>query len=99
MARTATVDTKGMSRIPGGTFAMGSEGHYPEEVPVRPVTVAGFLMDQHPVTNLEFLRFVKATGHVTMAEQPRTRPGIRAPRRRCWLPGRWSSRSRAARSI
>ena len=59
-----------MAWIPGGTFAMGSDLHYPEEAPVREVTVDGFWMDEHPVTNLEFLRFVKATGHVTLAEQP-----------------------------
>jgi formylglycine-generating enzyme len=61
---------KGMTRVPGGTFAMGSERHYPEEAPVREVTVDGFWIDEHPVTNLEFTRFVKATGHVTSAEQP-----------------------------
>jgi formylglycine-generating enzyme required for sulfatase activity len=58
-----------MVRIPGGTFAMGSERHYPEEAPVRGVTVDGFWMDERPVTNLEFLRFVKDTGHVTVAER------------------------------
>jgi formylglycine-generating enzyme required for sulfatase activity len=57
-----------MAWIPGGTFRMGSNDHYPEEAPVHPVTVAGFWMDEHPVTNLEFTRFVKATGHVTFAE-------------------------------
>ena len=55
--------------IPGGTFAMGSERHYPEESPVHEVAVGDFWMDEHPVTNLEFLRFVKATGHVTWAER------------------------------
>ena len=63
------VHRKGMRWIPGGTFAMGSEGHYPEEAPVRDVTVGGFWLDEHPVTNLEFTRFVKATGHVTVAEE------------------------------
>jgi formylglycine-generating enzyme required for sulfatase activity len=58
-----------MAWIPGGMFAMGSDRHYPEEAPVREVAVDGFLMDEHPVTNLEFLRFVKVTGHVTLAEQ------------------------------
>jgi formylglycine-generating enzyme required for sulfatase activity len=58
-----------MVLVPGGTFAMGSESHYPEEAPVREATVDGFWMDGHPVTNLEFLRFVKDTGHVTLAEQ------------------------------
>ncbi len=60
---------KGMRWIPGGMFAMGSQGHYPEEAPVRDVTVEGFWLDEHPVTNLEFTRFVKATGHVTVAEK------------------------------
>jgi formylglycine-generating enzyme required for sulfatase activity len=55
--------------IPGGTFAMGSDVHYPEEAPAREVTVDGFWMDERPVTNLEFLRFVKDTGHVTFAER------------------------------
>ena len=61
---------KGMRWIPGGTFAMGSERHYPEEAPVREVRVGAFWMDEHPVMNLEFTRFVKATGHVTAAEEP-----------------------------
>jgi formylglycine-generating enzyme required for sulfatase activity len=58
-----------MVRVPGGTFAMGSERHYPEEAPVREISVDGFWMDAHLVTNLEFLRFVKASGHVTWAER------------------------------
>jgi formylglycine-generating enzyme required for sulfatase activity len=53
--------------IPGGSFAMGSDAHYPEEAPVHEVAVGGFWMDVHPVTNLEFMRFVKATGHITWA--------------------------------
>lgn len=60
---------KGMVWIPGGVFAMGSEEHYREEAPIRDVTVDGFWLDEHPVTNLEFLRFVKATGHRTWAEE------------------------------
>jgi sulfatase modifying factor 1 len=56
--------------VAGGTFAMGSDGFYPEERPVHPVTVSGFWIDEHPVTNAEFRRFQKATGHVTVAEQP-----------------------------
>lgn len=47
---------------------MGSDRHYPEEAPVRGATVGGFWLDEHPVTNLEFTRFVKETGHVTNAE-------------------------------
>lgn len=72
--------TKDMVWIPGGTFAMGSENHYPEEAPVREVEVGGFWMDRHPVTNLEFLRFVKETGHVTWAERapdPAQYPGAK----------------------
>ena len=56
--------------IPGGTYEMGSNDHYPEERPVHPVTVDGFWIDQYPVTNERFRRFVEETGHVTFAEIP-----------------------------
>ena len=56
--------------IPGGTFRMGSDHHYPEEAPVHRVSVDGFWIDRTPVTNRQFKEFVKATGHVTMAEVP-----------------------------
>ena len=54
--------------VPGGTFLMGSDKHYPEERPVHRVTVDGFWMDRAPVTNERFAQFVKATGYVTGAE-------------------------------
>lgn len=57
-----------MAWIPGGTFRMGSDRHYPEEAPVHRVRVAGFWIDRAPVTNREFRKFVNATGHVTFAE-------------------------------
>ncbi len=56
--------------VPGGTFLMGSDGFYPEEGPVRPVSVGGFWIDEHPVTVAGFRRFVKATGYITVAERP-----------------------------
>jgi formylglycine-generating enzyme len=57
-----------MIRIPGGTFRMGSDKHYPEEAPVHRVTVDTFWMDRTPVTNRQFKAFVRATGHVTAAQ-------------------------------
>ena len=56
--------------IPGGTFRMGSDKHYPEEAPVHRVTVDGFWIDRTPVTNRQFKEFVNATGYVTFAEIP-----------------------------
>ena len=56
--------------IPGGTFLMGSDKHYAEEARAHQVTVDGFWMDSHTVTNEEFCRFVEATKHVTVAERP-----------------------------
>ena len=61
---------KDMVWVPEGSFLMGSEDFYPEERPVHRVQVDGFWMDAHPVTNAQFRRFVKATGHVTVAERP-----------------------------
>jgi sulfatase modifying factor 1 len=56
--------------VPAGEFAMGAESFYPEERPVRRVSVDGFWVDACPVTVREFRRFVKATGYVTVAERP-----------------------------
>ena len=61
---------RGMVFVPGGTFWMGSDRHYPEEAPAHKVAVDGFLIDRHPVTNRQFREFVKATDHVTCAEIP-----------------------------
>lgn len=58
----------GMRRLAGGTFRMGSDRHYPEEAPVLRVRVDPFWIDETPVTNAEFARFVAATGYVTTAE-------------------------------
>jgi formylglycine-generating enzyme len=60
---------KDMVELPGGTFRMGSADFYPEERPVREVSVGRFWIDRHLVTVAGFRRFVKDTGHVTWAEQ------------------------------
>ncbi len=57
-----------MRRIPGGVFWIGSDHHYPEEAPCRQVVVDEFWMDEAPVTNRDFQRFVAATGYITVAE-------------------------------
>jgi formylglycine-generating enzyme required for sulfatase activity len=61
---------KNMVELPGGRFRMGSDRFYPEERPVRDLSVDAFSIDRHPVTVAEFRRFVKATGYVTWAEEP-----------------------------
>jgi formylglycine-generating enzyme required for sulfatase activity len=58
----------GMVYVPGGTFWMGSDAHYPEEAPVHRVSVDAFWMDETPITNRQFAEFVRATGYVTFAE-------------------------------
>jgi formylglycine-generating enzyme len=70
----------GMVFVPGGTFRMGSDRHYPEEAPVHRVGVDSFWIDRAPVTNRDFRRFVNATGYVTCAEiapDPNDYPGAR----------------------
>lgn len=75
---TASTCPPGMAFVPGATFGMGSDNHYKEEAPAHQVTVDGFFMDRTPVTNRQFKDFVKATGHLTVAEQvpdPKDYPG------------------------
>ena len=71
---------EGMVWIPGGTFVMGCEGcGMPDALPSHLVSVDGFWMDRAPVTNVEFARFVNATGYITVAERdldPREFPGV-----------------------
>jgi formylglycine-generating enzyme len=61
--------TEDLVWIPAQTAVLGSDEHYPDEAPARQVTVEGFWMQSHPVTNAEFVEFVSATGYVTVAEQ------------------------------
>ena len=57
--------------LDGGDFAMGSaDPMFPDAQPVHSVTVSGFWMDEHEVTNAQYDSFVKATGYVTVAERP-----------------------------
>ena len=69
-----------MIRIPGGTFRMGSDMHYPEEAPAHRVTIGPFRIDVAPVTNAQFRTFVRETGYVTWAEidpDPKDYPGAK----------------------
>jgi formylglycine-generating enzyme len=59
-----------MRWVPGGEYIMGSDRHYSEERPAHPVSVDGFWIDTHTVTNAEFAAFVTATGYITLAERP-----------------------------
>lgn len=69
-AGTSGVPDANMVYLPGGSFFMGSDSFYPEEGPVQPVHVDGFWIDAQPVTNIQFGRFIDATGYVTVAERP-----------------------------
>jgi len=68
-AKVGNPPHKNMVWVPGGTFMMGSNRHYPEEAPSHRRSVSGFWMDQYLVTNADFERFVESTGHVTVAER------------------------------
>lgn len=70
VASMDTVSTK-MLWISGGTFKMGSDDPaFADAQPVHEVSVDGFWMDEHEVTNAEFAKFVAATGYKTVAERP-----------------------------
>ncbi|MEP9384146.1 formylglycine-generating enzyme family protein [Nocardioides sp. KR10-350] len=64
---------RGLVDLPAGRFAMGDstgEGYPADgEGPVHDVEVPAFRLDATTVTNEEFGRFVRATGHVTTAER------------------------------
>jgi formylglycine-generating enzyme len=71
--------TAGMVWVAGGRFTMGDDDERPEERSAHPVTVSGFWIDRHEVTNAQFARFVDATGYRTLAERgpdPEDHPGV-----------------------
>ncbi|MEX2270644.1 MAG: formylglycine-generating enzyme family protein [Vicinamibacterales bacterium] len=67
----AVASTSEMRWIPPGEFTMGTDDAraMANERPAHRVRVKGFWMNEHPVTNAEFARFVESTGYVTIAER------------------------------
>ena len=54
-----------MVAVPGGTFMMGSADGAEDERPVHRVDLHGFHLGARQITNLEYARFVRDTGHRT----------------------------------
>lgn len=72
-AEVVQVDTvpEKMIWIEGGTFSMGTDDpEFLDASPIHQVTLEGFYMDEHEVTNAEYERFVRETGYKTVAELP-----------------------------
>ncbi|MBT4254738.1 MAG: SUMF1/EgtB/PvdO family nonheme iron enzyme, partial [Gammaproteobacteria bacterium] len=47
--------------VEGAEFIMGDDSTYKEEGPAHSVSVSGFWMDAHEVTNAQFAKFVEET--------------------------------------
>lgn len=56
------LDKQDMVLIPAGEFFMGNEEAHEDETPLHTVIISSFYLDEHEVTNAEFLEFVYATG-------------------------------------
>lgn len=81
----------GICWIPAQASTVGSDSHYPEEGPAHDISVDGFWIEPHQVTNAAFAEFVDATGYVTVAEcalDPADFPGTTAE---TCNPGPWCS--------
>jgi sulfatase modifying factor 1 len=50
-------------RIPAGEFLMGTADAAADERPVHRVYISEFFMGRFPITNDEYARFIRATGH------------------------------------
>jgi sulfatase modifying factor 1 len=51
------------ARIPAGDFLMGASDGDADQRPVHRVTVGEFFIGRFPVTNDEYAKFIRATGH------------------------------------
>ena len=78
--QSAVIVQPKMVWIPSGSFQMGtSDPMFPDAQPLHKITLKGFLMDEHEVTNAEFEKFIKATNYITVAERklnPVDYPGV-----------------------
>jgi formylglycine-generating enzyme required for sulfatase activity len=55
---------KGMVYIPAGDFIMGNDGGFPDdESPRHAVYLDAYYIDRYEVTNKQYKKFVRATGH------------------------------------
>jgi len=52
-----------MVLIPAGEFNLGTNDGLPGEDPIRTIYLDAFYMDKYEVTNAQYRRFVKETGH------------------------------------
>jgi formylglycine-generating enzyme required for sulfatase activity len=52
-----------LARIPAGDFLMGAPDAEADQRPVHRVTVGEFFIGRYPVTNDEYAKFIRATGH------------------------------------
>lgn len=52
-----------LARLPAGDFFMGAPDAAEDQRPVHRVFVSEFFIGRHPVTNDEYSRFIRATGH------------------------------------
>ena len=57
-----SISGNNMLLITAGKFIMGSE-LYPNESPVRKITMSSFYIDQYPVTNADYKRFIANDGY------------------------------------
>lgn len=86
---TPAKDGSAMVMIPAGEFLMGSEGGYPNERPVHQVFVKAFALAQHSVTNDQYERFVRETGHrAPYLDDPRAESDNWNQEKRTYPPGR-----------
>jgi formylglycine-generating enzyme required for sulfatase activity len=60
---SAPADLDDMVYIPPGDFVQGSDMRHDDEGPEHTVYLDGYYIDKYEVTNLQYERFVKATGY------------------------------------
>lgn len=55
--------------VEGAEFIMGEDSTYKEEGPAHAVSVSGFWIDTHEVTNAQFAKFAEEMAYITVAEK------------------------------